>query len=54
MCLAHKRSVTVNLKSQAGQETVRRLAGVSDVLVENFRTGVLNKEVATLRERQVI
>ena len=39
----NKRSVTVNLKSPEGQEIVRRLASVSDVLVENFRTGVLDK-----------
>ena len=37
-----KRSVTVNLKSSEGQEIVCRLASVSDVLVENFRTGVLD------------
>ncbi|MEA3341287.1 MAG: CoA transferase, partial [Chloroflexota bacterium] len=39
----NKRSVTVNLKSAEGQEIVRRLASVSDVMVENFRTGVLDK-----------
>ncbi len=39
----NKRSITVNLKSPEGQEIVRRLASVSDVLVENFRTGVLDK-----------
>jgi formyl-CoA transferase len=39
----NKRSVTVNLKSAEGQEVVRRLAAASDVLVENFRTGVLDK-----------
>jgi len=38
----NKRSVTVNLKSPHGQEIVRRLAGVSDVVVENFRTGTLD------------
>jgi len=38
----NKRSITVNLKSPEGQEIVRRLASVSDVLVENFRTGVLD------------
>jgi len=38
----NKRSITVNVKSPEGQEIVRRLAGVSDVLVENFRTGVLD------------
>jgi len=39
----NKRSVTVNLKSPQGQEVVRRLAAVSDALVENFRTGVLDE-----------
>ncbi len=39
----NKRSITVNLKSAEGQEIVRRLAGVSDVMVENYRTGVLEK-----------
>jgi formyl-CoA transferase len=38
----NKRSVTVNLKSAEGQEIVRRMASVSDALVENFRTGVLD------------
>ncbi|MGA9350957.1 MAG: CoA transferase [Anaerolineae bacterium] len=38
----NKRSITVNLKSPEGQEIVRRLASISDVLVENFRTGVLD------------
>jgi formyl-CoA transferase len=39
----NKRSVTANLKSPQGQEVVRRLAGVSDVVVENFRTGALDE-----------
>jgi crotonobetainyl-CoA:carnitine CoA-transferase CaiB-like acyl-CoA transferase len=39
----NKRSITINLKSAEGQDVMRRLAGVSDVLVENFRTGVLDK-----------
>jgi formyl-CoA transferase len=38
----NKRSVTVNLKSPEGQEIVRRLACISDALVESFRTGVLD------------
>jgi formyl-CoA transferase len=38
----NKRSVTVNLKRPEGQEIVRRLASLSDALVENFRTGVLD------------
>jgi formyl-CoA transferase len=39
----NKRSITVNFKSPAGQEVVHGLVRVSDVLVENFRTGVLDK-----------
>ncbi|MCJ7715854.1 MAG: CoA transferase [Anaerolineales bacterium] len=39
----NKRSLTVNLKDPQGQEIIRRLAGVSDVLIENYRTGVLDK-----------
>ena len=38
----NKRSLTVNLKSSQGQEIIRDLAKVSDVLIENFRTGVLD------------
>jgi len=37
----NKKSITVNLKSAAGQEIIRRLAGLSDVLVENFKVGEL-------------
>ncbi len=39
----NKRSLTANLKNPGGQEIVCRLASVSDVLVENFRTGVLDR-----------
>jgi formyl-CoA transferase len=39
----NKRSITVNLKSPEGLEIVHRLARISDVLVENFRTGVLDR-----------
>lgn len=39
----NKRSITVNFKSAEGQDLMRRLASVSDVMVENFRTGVLDK-----------
>ncbi|MEJ2209661.1 MAG: CoA transferase [Anaerolineae bacterium] len=39
----NKRSITVNLKSSAGQEIVRRLAAGADALVENFRTGTLDE-----------
>ncbi|HET9905443.1 MAG TPA: CaiB/BaiF CoA-transferase family protein [Anaerolineales bacterium] len=39
----NKRSVTVNIQSQDGKEIVRKLAGISDVLVENYRTGDLDR-----------
>ncbi|HQR53715.1 MAG TPA: CaiB/BaiF CoA-transferase family protein [Burkholderiales bacterium] len=39
----NKKSVTVNLKSEAGQGIVRELAATADVLIENFRPGTLEK-----------
>lgn len=39
----NKRSVTVNIQSNEGQEIIHKLAGISDVLVENYRTGDLDK-----------
>jgi len=41
ICNRNKRSITVDLKSHEGQQIVRRLAGLSDVFVENFRSGTL-------------
>lgn len=38
---ANKKSITLNLKSQAGKEIFKTLARESDVIVENFRTGKL-------------
>ena len=38
-----KMSVTVNLRTAAGQDLVRRLASNADVLVENFRPGTLER-----------
>ena len=38
-----KRSVVINLKTDAGQEQARRLAGRADVVVENFRPGVAER-----------
>ncbi len=37
----NKRSLTLNLKEAAGQEVFRKLAGTSDVVIENFRPGVM-------------
>ena len=36
-----KRSVTINLKTEAGRKLVTRLASVTDVIVENFSAGVM-------------
>jgi formyl-CoA transferase len=38
---ANKRSLTLNLKTDEGREILRRLAREADVLVENFRPGVM-------------
>jgi CoA:oxalate CoA-transferase len=49
----NKRSITVDLKQVKGKEIVRRMAEGSDVLVENFRPGVMDRlglGYATLRE----
>lgn len=40
---AGKRSVTVNLKSEAGKQVLRRLVETADVLVENYRPGVMDR-----------
>jgi crotonobetainyl-CoA:carnitine CoA-transferase CaiB-like acyl-CoA transferase len=39
----NKRSVTVNLSVDEGRDVVRKLIAVSDVLVENFRPGTMNR-----------
>jgi formyl-CoA transferase len=39
----NKKSVTVNLRTAEGQEIVRRLAAGTDVVIENFRPGTLEK-----------
>ncbi len=38
-----KRSITVNLKSGSGKTVLRRLVETADVLVENFRPGVMDR-----------
>lgn len=40
---ANKRSITLNLATKKGQEIFRRLAGEADVVVENMRTGTMDK-----------
>jgi len=39
----NKKSVAVDLNQPAGQKLIRRLMAVSDVVVENFKTGTLKK-----------
>jgi crotonobetainyl-CoA:carnitine CoA-transferase CaiB-like acyl-CoA transferase len=39
----NKRSIAVDLKHADGKELVRRLAGSADVLIENFRPGVMDR-----------
>lgn len=39
----NKRSIGINLKSEAGIEVVKRLIAETDVLMENFRPGVLDR-----------
>jgi CoA:oxalate CoA-transferase len=40
---ANKKSVTINLKTDAGKQAFSRLARTADVLVENFRPGVMER-----------
>jgi formyl-CoA transferase len=40
---ANKRSMTLNLKEEEGKEIFRRLAEGADVVVENFRPGVMTR-----------
>ncbi len=40
---AGKRSITVNLKSERGKKLFRELVKTADVLVENFRPGVMDR-----------
>ena len=40
---ANKKSITINLKLAEGKEAFRRLVATADVLVENFRPGVMSR-----------
>ena len=49
----NKKSITLNLARPEGQAIARRLAGMSDVLIENFKVGDLKRyglDQASLRE----
>ena len=39
----NKKSITLNLATPEGQDIVRRLAAISDVLIENFKVGDLKR-----------
>lgn len=39
----NKKSVTVNMKAEAGRKIIRELVAQADVLIENFRPGLLEK-----------
>lgn len=39
----NKKSVTVDLKSESGRQVVRQLIDTADILVENFRPGLMEK-----------
>lgn len=42
-CNRNKRSIAIDLKSTRGRELLQRLASSADVLVENYRAGVLER-----------
>jgi crotonobetainyl-CoA:carnitine CoA-transferase CaiB-like acyl-CoA transferase len=49
----NKKSITIDLAKPAGQQLLRRLASVSDVLIENYKVGDLARyglDYASLRE----
>src|SRR3546814_1961072 len=43
----NKRSIALNLKSAAGREILHKLAKTADILVENYRPGVMRSEEHT-------
>lgn len=42
-CNRSKRSIAIDIKSDAGRDVVRKLASEADVLVHNFRPGVMDR-----------
>jgi CoA:oxalate CoA-transferase len=40
---ANKKSLTLNMKAEAGKEIFRKLVGTADVIIENFRPGVMER-----------
>jgi len=42
-CNRNKKSITLNLRSEAGKQILTDLIKISDVVVENFRPGVMKK-----------
>jgi crotonobetainyl-CoA:carnitine CoA-transferase CaiB-like acyl-CoA transferase len=40
---AAKRSITINLKAEAGKAIFKKLVATADILVENFRPGVMDR-----------
>jgi formyl-CoA transferase len=53
-CNRNKESIALDLKSQDGHATLSRLLQHADVLVENFRTGVLDRLGFSMEELQEI
>ena len=49
-----KKSVTVNLKNADGRAVLRRLVKTADVLVENFRPGVMKRLGVGYEELQIV
>ena len=48
----NKKSITLDMKSERGKEVLWRLIDVSDVLVENFRPGAMDRLGSRLRCRE--
>ena len=50
----NKRSVTLNLRHERGRELLKRLISGADIVVENFRPGVLERWGLSFEEMQEI